>query len=128
MRSVVWDAIGGVAATITVGVTLAGNFWGRWRRYRQEQGRREKEDALLRVAVFGRKSEGPLPEIRGLLGDQEDLRQQVAKLRSDMDVVLRRTAQLEGNGGTSLADQIRELREMTGEIHRWAKHERNRDA
>lgn len=117
LGSINWNAadafFGGLGVTLVV-ATGVGTRTGRWRMQRK---RRDHELDLLRLLVYGRKAEGPLPEIMSisaahelttqrvtaLEGNMAELKQQVHKLDQGVEKLLVRT---QANGGTSLKDQL----------------------
>jgi hypothetical protein len=75
------------------------------------------------VALFGRVADGPLPALDGLLVQHGEIvdrldghDERIMQLTKDMVTLMERTRQLEpdGNGGATLADQVRKIADNLG--------------
>lgn len=113
-----WNAIGAVIAGASLTVVIVAGVWTRADRWRKAHTEEDREVMLMRIALFGRAPEGPLPQITGLVADTvritkelTELRQELEEVRHSVDTIVGRT---EANGGQSMKDQLDRIEQHLG--------------
>jgi hypothetical protein len=113
-----WNAVGALIAGASLTVVTVAGVWTRTERWRKTRRAEDHDLLLMRIALFGRAPEGPLPPISGLFEDTARLAKEVGELRHDLDdmrhAVDTLVSRTEPNGGESMKDQLNRIEQHLG--------------